>query len=49
MTDEHVDPALSGEVWPAAEPATDPVLYGHVALSPGEALEARSLQTFTLI
>jgi hypothetical protein len=48
MTDERVDPALSGEVWPAAEPATDAVLYGHVALSPGNAVEARSLQTFTL-
>ena len=43
-----LDQRQVGEVWPAAVPAEDPVLYGHVALEPRGAFEARSLQTFTL-
>ncbi len=39
---------LVGEVWPAAEPGVDPVLYGYVKLSPLGEFEARSLQTFEL-
>ena len=37
-----------GEVWPAAVPAEDPVLYGHAELNPTGAFEVRSYQTFTL-
>ncbi|MGI9334093.1 MAG: DUF3604 domain-containing protein, partial [Gammaproteobacteria bacterium] len=40
---------LVGDVWPAAEPGEDPVLYGHVELEPRGAFEARSLQTFKLV
>jgi hypothetical protein len=44
---------LMGDVWPAAapgaDPAEDPVLYGHVALSPRGAFEVRSVQTFSLV
>ena len=43
-----VDSSLVGEVWPAAAPAEDPVLYGQAALSPEGAFEVRSYQTFTL-
>lgn len=43
-----VDSNLVGEGWPAVQPGPDPVLYGHVGLSPKGAFEARSLQTFTL-
>ena len=43
-----VDSNLVGEGWPAVQPGPDPVLYGHVELSPKGAFEARSLQTFTL-
>ena len=43
-----VDSALVGEVWPAAAPAEDPVLYGQATLSPEGAFQVRSYQTFTL-
>tara|TARA_B100000315_G_scaffold251951_1_gene287717 strand:+ start:3921 stop:6224 length:2304 start_codon:yes stop_codon:yes gene_type:complete len=43
-----VDSVLVGEVWPAAAPAEDPVLYGQAQLSPDGAFEVRSYQTFTL-
>ncbi|HIP04393.1 MAG TPA: hypothetical protein EYN43_05030, partial [Gammaproteobacteria bacterium] len=39
---------LVGEVWPSAEPAEDPVLYGHAVLEPRDPVEVRSLQTFHL-
>lgn len=39
---------LVGAVWPQAQPGTDPVLYGHVRLSPEGRFEVRSAQTFTL-
>lgn len=38
-----------GEVWPAAHPGADPVLYGHVDLQPKGAFEARSVQTFHMV
>ncbi len=44
-----VESTYVGDVWPAAEPGEDPVLYGSVTLTPTGAFEARSLQTFTLI
>lgn len=44
----YLDPVKVGEVWPASEPGSDPVLFGYVTLSPSGAFEARSLQTFTL-
>ncbi len=44
-----IDSNLVGEVWPAAEPGEDPVLYGNVSLSPQGAFEARSLQTFQVV
>ncbi|MBN34677.1 MAG: DUF3604 domain-containing protein [Rhodospirillaceae bacterium] len=43
VPDEH-----RGDVWPAAEPGRDRVLYGHVAVTPDQPVEARSLQTFAL-
>ena len=49
MTEKIVDPSLVGDVWPAAHPGEDPVLYGHVNLEPKGAFEARSLQTFRLV
>ena len=39
---------LVGEVWPSAEPAEDPVLYGYAVLEPRDPVEVRSLQTFHL-
>lgn len=44
-----IDSKLVGEVWPAAAPANDPVLFGHAEISPEGAFEVRSYQTFTLI
>ncbi|MBC8241279.1 MAG: DUF3604 domain-containing protein [Alphaproteobacteria bacterium] len=44
-----VESSYVGDVWPAAEPGDDPVLYGSVTLTPGGSFEARSLQTFTLV
>ena len=49
MSETKVDSELVGDVWPAAHPGEDPVLYGHVELQPKGAFEARSLQTFRLI
>lgn len=43
-----VDTVYMGDVWPAAEPGEDPVLYGSASLSPEGAFEARSLHSFTL-
>ena len=52
MNEKVVDPALVGDVWPAANPGKtsdeDPSLYGHVSLRPQGDFEARSTQTFTL-
>ena len=44
-----VDPTLVGEVWPAAVPAEDPVLYGQARLEPEGAFQVRSYQTFKLV
>ena len=41
--------ALVGEVWPAAVPAEDPVLYGQARLEPEGAFQVRSTQTFKLV
>ncbi len=49
MSSSPVDPVLVGDVWPAAHPGEDPLLYGHVELQPRGAFEARSVQTFKLI
>jgi len=43
-----VDSELVGEGWAAVQPGADPVLYGHVDITPKGAFEVRSLQTFTL-
>ncbi len=43
-----VDSNLVGEGWSNVQPGEDPVLYGHVEITPKGAFEARSLQTFTL-
>lgn len=39
---------MMGELWPAGQPGTDPVLYGHADIEPKGAFEARSAQTFRL-
>jgi len=44
-----VDSELVGELWPAGQPGTDPVLYGHATLEPKGAFAVRSLQTFRLV
>ncbi|MGB7302612.1 MAG: DUF3604 domain-containing protein [Burkholderiaceae bacterium] len=49
MSKDVVATELVGAVWPSTEPGEDPVLYGHVELSPRGAFEARSLQTFRLV
>lgn len=43
-----VDSDLVGEVWTLAQPGTDPVLYGHVEISPKGSFPVRSLQTFRI-
>ena len=43
-----VNPDHVADVWPAAAPAEDPVLYGQAKLTPEGAFEVRSYQTFTL-
>ena len=43
-----VDLNLVGEGWSNVQPGEDPVLYGHVEITPKGAFEVRSLQTFTL-
>lgn len=48
MSSTPVSSHLVGDVWPAAAPAENAVLYGHVGLEPRGAFAARSLQTFTL-
>ena len=48
MSKDVVATELVGDVWPSTQPGEDPVLYGHVALEPRGAFEARSLQTFTM-
>jgi hypothetical protein len=45
---EPVPEEHRGDVWAAAEPAGDRVLYGHVSVTPDAPVEARSLQSFTL-
>lgn len=49
MSENRVNPALVGDVWPSAHPGDDPMLYGHVELQPKGAFEARSVQTFRLV
>ena len=49
MNDKVVATRLMGDAWPSAQPAEDPVLFGHVDLQPRGAFEARSLQTFKLV
>ncbi len=44
--DNLVDSNLVGEVWTTAQPGEDPVLYGHVDISPKGKFPIRSLQTF---
>ena len=44
-----VDSALVGDLWPATHPGEDPLLYGHVAMEPKGAFEARSVQTFRMV
>ena len=44
-----VESRFVGDVWPAAQPGEDPVLYGSVSLSPQGAFETRSLQTFEIV
>ena len=46
--DEPVPDEHRGDVWAAAEPAGDRVLYGHVLVTPDQPVEARSLQSFAL-
>ena len=46
--DGTIPEELKGEVWPAAHPGEDPVLYGHVTLEPNEPVQVRSSQTFYL-
>jgi len=43
-----VDSHLVGEGWSNVQPGEDPVLYGHVEITPKGAFEVRSLQTFSL-
>ena len=45
---ERVPEEHRGDVWPAATPAGDRALYGHVAVAPDAPVEARSRRTFTL-
>ena len=50
MSDDNVVATeLMGDVWPATQPGEDPVLYGHVELSPRGAFEARSVQSFRMV
>ena len=44
----RVETELVGDVWPAAQPAADAVLFGRAELEPTGAFEARSLHIFTL-
>jgi hypothetical protein len=49
MTADKINAAHLGEIWPAAEPAANPALYGKVDFSPTGEFEVRSLQTFQLV
>jgi len=49
MPTEKIDAAHMGEIWPAAEPAANPALYGRVDFSPTGEFVVRSLQTFKLV
>jgi len=46
--DGVVSEELVGAAWPSVQPGEDPVLYGHVELSPRGEFATRSLQTFSL-
>ena len=46
---ERVPKEHRGDVWPAAAPSNDPVLYGHVSVTPDKPVEARSMQSFRLV
>ena len=53
QNEDVVATELMGDVWPVTAPGSDPagedpVLYGHVELTPRGAFEARSVQTFSL-
>lgn len=47
--DHPVPEHMMGEVWPAAQPGEDPVLYGHAEISPCDPVAVRSAQTFELV
>ncbi len=46
--DGVVSDKLVGAAWPSVHPGEDPVLYGHVEMTPRGEFATRSLQTFTL-
>ena len=39
--DGPVADRLTGEVWPAADPGADPVLYGHAEMRPSDPVVVR--------
>ena len=47
--DGVVSDKLVGAAWPAVHPGEDPVLYGHVEMTPRGEFSTRSLQTFRLV
>ena len=47
--DGVVSDKLVGTAWPAVHPGEDPVLYGHVEMTPRGEFSTRSLQTFRLV
>ncbi len=47
-TKNIIDSELMGEVWPTAQPGSDPTLYGQVSLEPTGKFHVRSFQTFRL-
>jgi len=47
-TEKKIDTKHMGEIWPSAQPAANPDLYGKVKFSPKGAFEVRSFQTFHL-
>jgi len=47
--DGVVSDKLVGAAWPAVHPGEDPVLYGHVQMTPRGEFATRSLQTFRLV
>jgi hypothetical protein len=48
MTEYKIDTKHMGEIWPSAQPAATPDLYGKVEFSPKGAFEVHSFQTFHL-